>query len=156
MSGYSNSSYSVGGADREDNVVKVGQGKTVALDFDGTLHPYTDGWTGSVPDNEPPIPGSLSFIQGLLDAGYTCIIFSTRADHDEGRIGIEQWLAKWYGAVIAQELRVTHVKVGAVAYVDDRAVPFSQATLNWAECRARIDELAQGRAHGAAQVEATS
>lgn len=149
MSGYSNSTYSAG---HEEEAPRIGQGKKVALDFDGTLHPYTAGWTGSVPENEPPVPGALGFVKGLLRDGYNIDIFSCRADHEEGRVGIEQWLAKWFGVEVAQWLQVTHEKPGAVAYVDDRAVEFSQETLNWDACRARVDALARSRGGNAAVV----
>lgn len=123
---------------------------TVALDFDGTLHPYTNGWTGSTPDNEPPIPGSRTFINQLLSLGYQIVIFSVRADHEEGRVGIEQWLAKWYGVEIAGQIRVTHEKPPAIAYVDDRAVVFTPEEPNWDECLSGIELLADGRPHGTA------
>lgn len=125
--------------------------RTVAVDFDGVLHPYTQGWIGSVPDNEPPMPGSGAFLVRLEALGFEIVVFSTRADHDEGRVGIEQWLAKWYGAATAGRIRVTHEKPPAVAYVDDRAVTFRQDSLNWGDCLNQVVTLASGRAHGAAQ-----
>lgn len=128
--------------------------KTVAVDFDGTLHPYTNGWTGSEPDDEPPIPGAEAFLQELLTDGYDIAIFSCRADHQDGRIGILNWLGKHMPDVYrhlggwgGKTLTVTHFKPPAIAYVDDRAVPF---TGSWADARAAVDQLATGRAHGAA------
>lgn len=125
--------------------------RTVAVDFDGTLHPYTDGWTGSVPEDEPPIPGAKTFVAWLINDGFDVVIFSTRADHDDGRVGIEQWLAKWFGYGIAAQLRVTHEKPPAVAYVDDRAVPVDPSDPEWEAVLARVHVLAAGRPHGAAR-----
>lgn len=95
--------------------------RTVCVDFDGTLHPYTAGWCGSVPADEPPILGAGEFLTNLHRLGYRIVIFSTRADHQDGLDGITAWMDKHrleYDAI-------THEKVGAIAYVDDRAVPFT-------------------------------
>lgn len=124
--------------------------RTVAVDFDGTLHPYTEGWTGSTPANEPPVPGAKTFVAWLINDGFDVVIFSTRADHNDGRVGIEQWLAKWFGVGIANQLRVTHEKPAAVAYVDDRAVPINPANPDWNKAHIRVKALAAGRPHGAA------
>lgn len=124
--------------------------RRVCVDFDGTLHPYTNGWTGSIPDDEPPIPGSREFIASLRMAGFDPWIYSSRADHEEGRIGIINWMRKWYGEAFCVGIQVTHEKVGAVAYVDDRAVEFRPHAPNYDECLARVQELAKGRAWNAA------
>ena len=118
--------------------------KTIAVDFDGVLHPYTDGWLGSVPADEPPIPGALRFLGDLQEQGYEVIVFSTRADHPEGLDGIYAWLAE-YG-LDTYVKHVTHVKPPAIAYVDDRAVPF---TGSWGAVIDGIDRLSRSRAHGA-------
>lgn len=119
----------------------------VAVDFDGTLHPYTAGWTGSVPDDEPPMPGAREFLEALVvERGYTVVVFSARADHPEGLEGIVAWLAKY--ELLRYVIKVTHEKPAAIAYVDDRAVSF---TGDWDECLVGVDRLSQSRAHGAAQ-----
>jgi hypothetical protein len=132
----------------------IALGKTIGVDFDGTLHPYTNGWTGSEPDDEPPIPGALAFLEGLLADGYDVAIFSCRADHMDGEHGIIRWLRKhmppiFYAMRDSQGKRVTVTdrKPPAIAYVDDRAVPF---TGSWDQVRFAVDQLAAGRAHGAA------
>lgn len=124
-------------------------GKTVAVDFDGTIHPYTDGWCGSTPADEEPLPGAREFLHALRDAGFRIVVSSCRADHAEGLDGIRQWLAR-YGLDFVAE--VTHLKPAAIAYVDDRAVSFRPNSLdgNWAACLAQVHELAAGRRHGAA------
>jgi hypothetical protein len=121
---------------------------TVAVDFDGVLHPYTDGWTGSVPADEPPMEGARGFLLALQARGYTVVIFSTRADHPDGYAGIVQWLEKWDLADLVAS--ITHTKPPAVAYVDDRAVPFKPSD-GWGVSLAAIDFLAEGRTHGAKQ-----
>lgn len=115
---------------------------TVAVDFDGTIHPYTKGWIGSTPEDEPPIDGAIEFLAQLRSDGYRVVIFSTRCDNPEGLKATVRWLDKWsipYDAVTCQ-------KIPAVAYVDDRAVPYLG---NWEDARAGVDRLAGGRSHGA-------
>ncbi len=121
--------------------------RTIALDFDGTLHPYTEGWVGSVPADEPPIDGALEFATVLKGDGYRLVVFSCRADHPEGLQGIEVWLKKYGFDVLIDE--VTHLKPPAIAYVDDRAVPFRGS---WRNVLDGIDQLAGGPAHGAGRV----
>lgn len=118
--------------------------KTVLVDFDGVLHSYERGWTGPVPE-DPPMPGAVEFLEMVNRAGYEIKVFSTRCDRPEGRRAVEEWLAE-HG--MAKHISgVTCVKLPAVAYVDDRAVPF---TGDWARVLAEIDRLASSRAHGAA------
>lgn len=109
---------------------------TVAVDFDGVIHCYSSGWTGYTPCDAPE-PGALLFISRLLDDGYEVVVMSTRAETDEGRIGIEQWLTR-HGFPV---LRVTHEKVMAVAYVDDRAIPYDTGSNQWAPIHKRVLEL---------------
>lgn len=120
--------------------------KTVAVDFDGVLHPYTEGWVGSMPADEPPTEGADEFLRTLVDAGYRIVVFSTRCDHPEGLDGTRAWLAKW--GLMRHVDDVTCQKPAAVAYVDDRAVAF---TGNWGEVLDGIAGLAKGRPHGAAK-----
>ena len=92
---------------------------TIALDFDGVLHQYRNGWTGHVPE-EPPVPGALEFVQYLLLRGWTVVVYSARAKQQEGADGICRWLDQ-------HGFPPLHVAVGkptASAYVDDRAVRF--------------------------------
>lgn len=117
--------------------------KTIAFDFDATIHPYTAGWTGSAPADEPPIPGALETIEALVGMGYSIVVFSTRCDHAEGKDGTWDWLEKWGFDVLVSE--VTATKPAAIAYVDDRAVPFAG---DWAAVMSGIAALDKGRAHG--------
>jgi sulfur carrier protein ThiS len=108
------------GSTIEDVLANVEVAKrTVALDFDGVLHPCRRGWTGHAAE-EDPVPGALRFVRRLLDLGWTVIVYSARAKHSEGRAGIRKWLAK-------HGFPPLHVSVGkptACAYLDDRAVRF--------------------------------
>lgn len=119
--------------------------RTVALDFDGTLHPYTDGWLGIVPTDEPPNPGAVEFLKMCKTRGWDVIVFSCRASELEGREGIVDWI----NAHGLYELitGVTHEKPVAFAYVDDRGVAFRG---DWLTSFARVEQLADhpsGAAH---------
>lgn len=121
--------------------------RTIAVDFDGVLHPYTAGWVGSVPADEAPTPGALDFLDWCAVEGYRVVVFSTRADHKEGLDGIWDWLlAHKLASYVAD---VTHAKPPAVAYVDDRAVPYVG---DWQAVREGIWVLSAGRSHGAGKV----
>lgn len=113
---------------------------TIAIDFDGTLHPYTRGWLGTaVVDIEPPDP-DLEFVLADLrgrgpggDAN-RLVVFSARAADEAGRVAIAEWL-------IANDLfkyfkgGITHEKPAAVVYLDDRAIRFEG---NWFASRDAI------------------
>lgn len=118
--------------------------KTIAVDFDGTLHPYTEGWTGSTPADEPPLPGAALALQDLTESGYQVVVYSVRADHPEGLRGILDWLALHDLRQYVED--VTHLKPAAAAYIDDRAVVYRG---DWAECVEEARRLADG-GHGAA------
>lgn len=121
--------------------------RTVAVDFDGVLHPYTEGWVGPEPADEPPMPGAVEFLTVLVGDGFRVVVFSTRCDTEEGLEGTRRWLAKHGLDPLIDD--VTCRKPAAVAYVDDRAVSYRAG--NWPECLNEIDRLAGGRPHGAAQ-----
>lgn len=110
--------------------------RTLAVDYDGVLHPYTAGWVGSVPADEPPMPGAQEFLEYYHGRGWRIVVFSTRCDHPEGLAGTRAWLeANGLMPFIAD---VTHEKPAAIAYVDDRAVPSKG---DWDAVRQGISEL---------------
>lgn len=75
--------------------------KCVAVDFDGVLHGYSEGYKdGEIYDD--PVPGAAEAMQKLVDAGLEVVIFSTR-NHDREvdgkqepnqRAEMEAWLDK--------------------------------------------------------------
>jgi hypothetical protein len=96
--------------------------KLVAVDFDRTLHPYTEGWKGVEPADEPPTKGAIDFLQALKMKGYEIVVHSVRAEEPGGIEAIQAWLDR-YG--LAEYIDgITATKPQAVAFVDDRAVPF--------------------------------
>jgi hypothetical protein len=109
-------------ADRLDSDEKV-----VCLDFDGVLHSYTSPWTSSEEIHDGPTPGAFEFVGSAIDAGYTVVVQSARANSPEGKTAIEAWMREHGAEAWMQEgrVRVTNQKPGASVYIDDRGFRFS-------------------------------
>jgi trehalose-6-phosphatase len=109
--------------------------KRLRSTFDGTLAGYEHGWQG--PPAEAPTKGARSAMQALKAKGYTIVVFSCRASDPGGVQDIERWLVQQGMARYVSE--VTDVKPKAVAYIDDRGVPFSG---DWLSVLTKVDALA--------------
>ena len=119
-------------------------GNVVALDFDGVLHSYSTGWEPT----DPPEDGAHEFVEWLVGQGAEVVVVTARALSAEGTEATRKWL-RHHGF---PELRVTHEKVRAAAYIDDRAIPYRSGS--WARCRSEIARLVAvpGPAQGAAPI----
>lgn len=126
----------------------------IALDFDGVLHSYRNGYTGEIP-LDPPVEGAQLFCEMLLERGYEVVIFTTRAHpnlaksklnrfvelvrYDDatdswestgnrgltlGTVGIRQWLKHWNFPARIINAQITHKKEHADLFVDDRGFRF--------------------------------
>lgn len=106
----------------------------IAVDFDGVIHSYEEGWKdGSIYGT--PMEGSAEALQHLLE-GFYVFIFTSR---DPAQV--KEWMKDHYNLPVAlisaQErfwdtkgvIGITNRKLPAIAYIDDRAVPFH----NWKE-----------------------
>ena len=110
-------------------------GKTLCIDFDGVLHSYSSGWRG--PDNipDPPVPGALKWLVGLVDDGFHVCIFSSRSQQQGGIGAMQAWLIRSAvkGGVPTQrmiELVDNHLdfppyKPAAFLTIDDRCICFT-------------------------------
>lgn len=121
--------------------------RTVAVDFDGVIHAYGQGWhDGSIYDG--PISGALDGLRKLMEH-YAVFIHTSRDSYS-----VAQWL-DGHGIPAFVELEsagrvrdfwterdrvlVTNRKLPAVAYLDDRAVRFT----SWGQA---LRELLPGEA----------
>ena len=92
---------------------------TLAIDFDGVIHSYKQGWTGETPEDEP-MPGVEDALQKLESDGWKLVIMSTRDENE-----IWDWLEKY--DLTHYFSNVTNTKIPAKLYIDDRGYHFE----NW-------------------------
>ena len=112
---------------------------SIAVDFDGVIHRYGKGWhDGTVYDE--PMPGALEAL-ARIHRRYRVVILTTRVNPglhggDAQLASVEAWLER-HGFVKGEHYdEVTHEKVPALVYIDDRALHFD----NWDQA---LDELGQ-------------
>lgn len=98
--------------------------KIVAVDFDGVLYNSLAGSGLRANQEIEPNDGCRTFFEALKEKGFDVIIISSRAMSREGRQGIIDWLIN--KDLMKFTIDVTHIKVGAVAYVDNRAVRYNE------------------------------
>lgn len=92
--------------------------RSVCLDFDGVMNTYA-GWKGADELFEPR-EGLGDFLRELRDRDLRVVVHSTRSASR-----IKAWLAVHDLADLVDD--VVDIKPMAIAYVDDRAVPFTGA-----------------------------
>ncbi|REJ38272.1 MAG: hypothetical protein DIU84_00800 [Bacillota bacterium] len=89
--------------------------RTVCVDWNGVLDTYA-GFRGEE-HFDPPRPGAGRFLERLKAMGFCVVVLSTRRPDQ-----VWDWLRRH--GLDAHVDDVTDRKVPAVAYVDDRAIPF--------------------------------
>lgn len=120
---------------------------TLGIDFDGVIHQY-DKYTGSIPND--PVEGAFDAIYELLEE-YNIFIFCARGTNSSksGSLWeIPAWFEK-HGFKIPvicdpyfmgpfwenpHSILITNKKLTAVAYIDDRAIPFH----DWVSARSYL------------------
>lgn len=112
----------------------MSDGKTVAVDFDGTIAGYEHGWQGKPAEN--PTKGAAEALRTLVMKGCTIVVFSCRANESGGVQDIRDWLMRHDMMQYVSE--ITNVKPRAVAYVDDRGVAFQG---DWLAAVQGVDHL---------------
>jgi hypothetical protein len=107
--------------------------KTIAIDFDGVIHTYSNGWRDGT-TYDVPVEGAFDQIKKLL-ASYCVYIHSTR-DSEQILEYVLFHAPDILCRVIPHDsvfwndvgvLGVSNRKIAAIAYIDDRAIRFT----NW-------------------------
>jgi hypothetical protein len=116
--------------------------RTVAVDFDGVIHAYGRGWQdGTIYDE--PVPGALDALRTLM-ADHAVFVHTSR-NVDQ----VAMWLSG-HGIDCSRlvdddrefwnelgRVLVTNRKYPAVAYIDDRAIRFT----DWAQAFEDLKEF---------------
>lgn len=122
---------------------------TVSIDFDGVIHRYSKGWhDGTIYDE--PMPGAIEGIKRLQER-YAVVVLTSRGGlHD-----VAEWLKRRGVPAVFDPMTgpphrefwdeqdlvfVTNRKLPAIAYVDDRAVVFS----DWSQMDAQLRGASDG------------
>lgn len=104
----------------------------IAIDFDGVLHGYSQGYQdGEIYD--PPVPGAAEAMKKLKEQGHYLYIFTTRTNKIFKKKGdakdekyqenqIKEWMAKYD---IPYDKIWTFGKPMADLFIDDRAINFA-------------------------------
>lgn len=109
------------------------------VDFDGTIHKYSEGWKDGTP-YDPPFPGAREAIEKLKEMGFEIVIYTARLSEENAKMQggsddvveeqtrlLEDWLEKYQ---IPYD-RMTADKEPAAFYIDDKAVRIEDG--NWKE-----------------------
>ncbi len=91
--------------------------KRLLVDFDNVIHDAKSGWLEGIIYGGL-IEGAKEKIELLQKSGFEVIVFTARED----TVTVKEWLYK-----NGLELEVTNIKLPALAYIDDRAIRFT----NW-------------------------
>jgi len=102
--------------------MKLKEKKRISIDFDRVIHKYSKGFSdGTIYDE--PIEGAIESIKQLEKAGFEVVILTCKSELGENRNqAIRKWLKK-HGL----NIKVTFTKLPSIAYIDDRAIRFT----NW-------------------------
>lgn len=99
------------------------QKRTIAVDFDGVIWPYDEGWQdGNI--YAEPFKDAKSSIEQLKSMGYKIVIFTTRANSSSGMAQVKEYLNEYN---IPYD-KITDRKIQAKLYIDDRALKFDSWT----------------------------
>ena len=101
--------------------------KTLAIDFDGVIHKYSQGFKGLDNIYDGPMDGTHEALTKLKEEGYTLKILSSRP---------KEYIIKWLEENNLDKFitEVSNHKFPASLYIDDRGFNFK----NWGQCLTNI------------------
>ena len=117
--------------------------KRIMVDFDGVISSYEHGWNNGKLVDKPNL-GTKEALDELHSKGFEVVIFTTRASENHNVepsssklvAELKLWLAKYniyYDYITAE-------KLGALFYIDDRALRFQ----NWKQTLKEVEERGGG------------
>jgi len=95
---------------------------TVAVDFDGVIHSYVGPWVAAEVIPDPPVAGAIEWLNEISKK-FKVVIFTTRGATLAGRAAVITYLRE-NGYDPPKLIHVTHEKIAALVYVDDRGYRF--------------------------------
>ncbi len=128
------------GASKERKYSYPDEYVNIAIDFDGVLHKNSKGYhDGSIYDEV--VDGAKDALEEIAKE-YTIIVYTAKARHDRGFIdgkSGKQLVWEWLEKNNLDHLisKVTSEKPRAVAYIDDKAIEFS----NWKDVLEKVSKL---------------
>ncbi|MEX0650309.1 MAG: hypothetical protein WD200_04860 [Candidatus Andersenbacteria bacterium] len=115
--------------------------KTIAIDLDGVIHAYSEGWNGGAM-YDIPVKESHEALTNLVARGFRIAIVTARLnpkfpDMDKQRKAVETWLLENKFIEGEHYHELTNNKPAAIAYIDDRAIAFE----NWEQAVSDLQNL---------------
>lgn len=117
----------------------------LCLDFDGVIHSYTSGWQGAGVCNDPPVAGTLEFLEEATKH-FRVLIYSSRSKSLSGRRAMKQYMRTHFdvplpfspdhwGDTLSEMLEYPWFKPPALITIDDRALTFDGIWENYSPDR---------------------
>lgn len=106
----------------------------ICVDFDGVLHRYDSPWVNAHTIPDFPVKGAMEWLSATHQK-MDVVIFSTRCKTWRGRRAVRAWLRRFSGPLDwwgheekglrgLHAIKLTHKKIPALVYLDDRAMRF--------------------------------
>ena len=103
-----------------DEVNVLDKKRTIAIDFDGVIHQYSQGFRGLMNAYDDPMPGVEEALQKFKSAGKRLVVMSSRP-----AAVIDDWLKEH--SLDQYFDTISNFKIPANIYIDDRGYKF----INW-------------------------
>jgi len=99
--------------------------KTLCIDFDGVVHCHHTGYTSDIDGDW--VPGAKEAIEELYRIGFKIYILTSRPPTEHERV--RAWMNARIDSGVMKHIEITNVKQGAMFYIDDRGLRFT----NWVD-----------------------
>jgi hypothetical protein len=95
--------------------------KTIAVDFDGVINPYSNGWCDGAL-YEDPKEGCKEALDFFKKLGFRVMIYSARCKNDKNRDAVREYLTKYN--IAFDEIYSGDGKPHCCIYIDDNGYRF--------------------------------